>query len=219
MLTGMDCCDPNGLNRIFNGRLVRQELQAYQRRGLSRRQRSIIALLGLLTPGATVLDIGCGIGAVGTTLLRAGAGRGTFVDISAAYLRAARQVAAHAGFEATSAFYQDDFAVSERRYAPADVVVLDRVVCCYPDATALLTKAARCSRGTLIFTSPKPFWFMPLLQKLCAFGMRLFGQEYRFFLHDRERLLQAATSAGHVPVVTRSVGLWQVTKLTKVSSS
>ncbi len=216
---GMDCCDPNGLNRVFTGRLVRQELQAYQRRGLNRRQRSIIAELEPLTSGATVLDIGCGIGAVGTTLLRKGAGRGTFVDISAAYLRAARQVAAHAGVDAKSAFYQDDFAVSERRYAPADVVVLDRVVCCYPDATALLTKAAQCSRGTLAFTYPRPFWFMPLLQKVCAFSMRLFGQEYRFFLHDPEQLLRAATSAGHTPVVTRASGMWQLTKLTKPSSS
>ena len=219
MLMGMNCCDPNGLNQIFTGRLVRQELQAYQRRGLGKRQRSLVEELGSLIPGAAVLDIGCGVGAVGTTLLAKGAGSGTFVDISAAYLRAARQVVAQAGFDATSAFYQDDFAASERPYTPADVVVLDRVVCCYPDAAALLTKAAQCSRGTLIFTYPKPFWFMPLLRKLCAFGMRLFGCEYRFFLHDPAQLLKAATSAGHTPVVTRSVGLWQVTKLVKTRSS
>ena len=215
----MDCCDPNGLNRIFTGRLVRQELRAYQRLGLGKRQQRIVEELGSITPGAAVLDIGCGIGAVGTTLLKKGAGSSTFVDISAAYLQVARQVAAQAEVEDRSTFYQDDFAASARPYAPADVVVLDRVVCCYPDAATLLRRAARCSRETLVFSYPKPSWMVRLFRQLCAFGMQLFGCEYRFFLHDPAQLLQAATSAGHTPVVTRSSGVWQVTKLVKTRSS
>lgn len=216
MLARMDCCDPNGLDRMFAGRLVRQELNTWQRKGLSGRQRSIIEHLELLTPGTTVLEVGCGIGAVGTTLLTRGAGEGTFVDISTAYLRAAREVAAQAGVEARASFYQDDFAASARPYPQADVVVLDRVVCCYPDAVALLEKAARHSKRTLVYTHPRPLWFMPLFRSLCAFGMRLAGREYRFFLHDPELLLRAATGAGHARVVTRSVGMWQ---LVKVSAS
>lgn len=101
----------------------------------------------------------------------------------------------------------------ERPYPQADVVVLDRVVCCYPDAAALLSKAARYSQRTLVYTYPRPFWFMPLLQTLCALGMRLIGREYRFFLHDPELLLRAATGAGHGRVVTRSVGMWRLVKV------
>ena len=218
MLADMDCCDPNGLNRIFGGRLVRRELQAYQRRGLNSRQRNIIEQLGFLAPDVSVLDIGCGIGAVGLTLLTRGAAGVTFVDVSAAYLRAARALASDAGAGESASFYQADFAASEGQYPQAEVVVLDRVVCCYPNATALLEKAARHSRRTLIFTYPRPFWFMPLFQALCAFGMRLFGQEYRFFLHDPRQLLRAATRAGHVQVVTYPLGLWQLTKVTKPST-
>jgi SAM-dependent methyltransferase len=215
MLARMDCCDPNGLDRMFAGRLVRQELNAWRRKGLNGRQRSIIEPLAPLAPGTTVLEVGCGIGAVGTTLLTKGAGEGTFVDISMAYLRAAREAAAQAGVEARASFHQDDFATSKHPYPEADVVVLDRVVCCYPDAVALLEKAARHSRQTLIFTYPRPFWFMPLFRTLCALGMRLAGREYRFFLHDPELLLRAATGAGHSHVVTRSVGVWQLVKVSR----
>ena len=103
----------------------------------------------------------------------------------------------------------------ERPYPQADVVVLDRVVCCYPDAVELLSKAARHSKRTLLYTYPRSFWFMPLFQTLCALGMRLIGREYRFFLHDPELLLRAATGAGHACVVTRSVGTWQLVRVSR----
>lgn len=162
-----------------------------------------------------MLDIGCGIGAVGAALLVRGASSGTFVDVSAAYLRAAREVATQTGVAERASFYRDDFATSERLYPQADVVVLDRVVCCYPDGVALLKKAARHSRRTLVYTYPRPLWFMPLFRALCALGMRLSGREYRFFLHDPERLLRAATGAGYGHVVTRSVGVWQLVRVSK----
>ena len=215
MLAGVDCCDPNGLDRVFAGRLVRQELRAFRRGGLSRRQREMMALLEPLTPCSSVLDIGCGVGAIGTTLLARGAVSGLFIDVSSAYLNAAREVAAEAGVGERAAFYRDDFATSARSYPRADVVVLDRVVCCYPDAPALLEKAARHSQRTLIFSYPRPLWFTPVFRVLCAFGMRLIGQEYRFFLHDPQLLLEAATGAGHKLVATRPAGLWQLVKVSK----
>ena len=215
MLAGVDCCDVNGLDTMFSGRLVRRELDAWKREGLNRRQRSIVDSLEPLMPGASVLDVGCGIGAVGTTLLTRGAGEGTFVDVSTAYLEAAREVAAQTRVAERASFQQGDFATSKHPYPQADVVVLDRVVCCYPDAAALLEKAARHSKRTLVYTYPRPFWFMPLFRTLCALGMRLFGREYRFFLHDPKLLLRAATGEGHARVVTRSVGVWQLVKVSR----
>ncbi len=173
MLAGVDCCDPNGLDRVFAGRLVRQELRAFRRQGLNSRQREIMALLEPLTPCSSVLDVGCGVGAIGTTLLARGAVSGLFVDVSSAYLSAAREIGAEAGVGERATFYQDDFAASARSYPQADVVVLDRVVCCYPDAPALLEKAAQHSQRTLVYSYPRPLWFTPVFRVLCAFGMRL----------------------------------------------
>lgn len=213
MLPEVDCCNPNGLNRLFAGRLIRKELRAYRRSGLNKRQQKIIALLEPLTPGAAVLDIGCGVGALGTNLLKRGAARSTFVDVSSSYLQAARTVATEAKVEERADFHRDDFAVSERPYLQADVVVLDRVVCCYPDAVTLLTKAAHHSQQTLVFTCPRPFWFMRVFRALCTLSMRLWRQEYRFFLHDPALLVQAATSVGHVVVATHPLGVWQVVQV------
>ena len=209
----MDCCDPNGLDEMFAGPLVRQELRAYRANGLNRRQQKLVALIGHLSSGSSVLDIGCGIGALGTVLLTKGADHGTFVDVSSAYLAAAREVAAAAGVGERAAFYQDDFATSARPYPQAEVVVLDRVVCCYPDAAALLAKAARHSQGTLLLTYPRPLWFVRMFRALYALSMRLARRDYRFFVHDPEELLKAATSAGHAVVATYQVGVWQLVQL------
>lgn len=97
------------------------------------------------------------------------------------------------------------------------MVVLDRVVCCYPVAQLLLEKAARHSQRTLVFSYPRPSWFAPVFRALCAFGMRLIGQEYRFFLHDPQLLLGAATGAGHKLVATRPAGLWRLMKVSKTN--
>jgi hypothetical protein len=50
---------------------------------------------------------------------------------------------------------------------------------------------------------------------MLGFMMKLFRQDYRFFLHDPEKLARAATEAGHVAVVTRAIGLWQLVVLTR----
>ena len=97
MLLGMACCDPNGLNQVFAGPVVQRELRAFRRKGLNRRQRKMVELLEPSMPGASVLDVGCGIGAIGTTLLTKGASSSTFVEVSSAYLRGAREVARDAG--------------------------------------------------------------------------------------------------------------------------
>lgn len=112
-------------------------------------------------------------------------------------------------------FYQGDFAAAGHPYPQADVVVLDRVVCCDPDAVALLTKAARHNWRTLVYTHPWPLWFMPLFRALCALEMRLSGREYRFFLHDPDLLLRAATGVGHGRVVIRPAGVWQLVRVSR----
>lgn len=212
----MDCCDPNGLNQMFAGKLVCQELDAFRRDGLNRRQQAIVSQLAPLVSGASVLDIGCGLGGVGTTLLKRTKGNGTFVDISVAYLEAAREVAEVAGVGERATFVQDNFAMSARAFPTADVVVLDRVVCCYPDAITLLEKAARHSHQVLVFTYPRPLWFLPLFRASCALGMKLLKREYRFFLHDPAVLMKAATSSGHEHIETRTVGVWRLVMLKRV---
>ena len=156
----------------------------------------------------TVLDIGCGVGALGLTLLSQGAAHSTFVDVSQDYLQAARDLAEERNVNEQAEFLEADFLHAD--LSPADSVTLDRVVCCYPDAPALLRKAAAHSHTRLIFSYPRPVWWMRLTKRLLNLGMRVWRKAYRFYVHDEDALLAAAESNGHALKEKRSVGVWHI---------
>lgn len=207
----MACCDVNGLDRVFRGSLVREEKRSFLKNGLNKRQQGFFE--DISPTDQSVLDIGCGVGALGTSALQRGARHATFVDVSRAYLAAARDVAERLDLTDRAEFQQGDFTTLTAE--AADLVTLDRVVCCYPDATRLLTKAAAHSRRDLALSYPLPKWWLRAGRYLLNLGMGVFGQTYRFYLHDEKTLLDAAQSAGHVLRHRARHGLWQVLVLSK----
>ena len=204
----MSCCDPNGLNGLFKGPIVEGELRAFKKNGLGKRQKVFLEVLRGHAKNRTVLDIGCGIGGLGLSLLASGAAHGTFVDVSRAYLRAARELAREQEAEENTEFVEADFMRTD--LSPTDIVVLDRVVCCYPDAPALLRKAASQSETSLVFSYPRPAWWMKATRGLLNLGMRVWRKDYRFYVHDEDALLEAAGNNGHTLQEVRSVGVWKL---------
>ncbi len=94
--------------------------------------------------GATVIDIGGGIGAVQHELLAAGAAHVTSVDASDAYIQTAREESERRGLTGRVTYYHGDFLELAETIPPADIVTLDRVINVYPDWKRLI----RIFRGT-----------------------------------------------------------------------
>ncbi len=95
----MDCCQCQGIEGLFNQREAARRLKAFQRKGSETSTRVLLdALRAAGIEGATLLDIGGGIGAIQLELLGAGASSATDVDASTAYISAARDEAARRGF-------------------------------------------------------------------------------------------------------------------------
>ena len=92
--------------------------------------------------GASVLDVGAGIGIVDRELLRAGAASAVLVDGSAAYLDVARAETDAEGLGERVRIVLGDFTRLAPELPAADVVTLDRVICCYPDVDALVDLSA-----------------------------------------------------------------------------
>lgn len=211
----MACCDVNGLDRLFRGAPVRREARAFARRGPNRRQRAFFE--GLEPAGRRVLDLGCGVGALGLTALGRGAVEATFVDVSRDYLRTARELAERLELRPRSSFLLGDALALE--LPEAELVVLDRVVCCHPEGPALLARAARLSGEALVFSYPSPSWYLRLGRALGNAFLRLWGHPYRFYLHEERELAAAAASAGHRLVAARRFGVWQLRRYQKGSDA
>ena len=121
---------------MFSGRFARRTARRYRRRGLSRSARALVGFLadrGI--DGATVLKIGGGVGQVQVELLRRGAARAVNLELATSYEAEAAQLLKSSGLGGRVERRFLDIAQSPGEVEPADVVVLHRVVCCYPDTS------------------------------------------------------------------------------------
>ncbi len=150
------CCDPRGCDRFFGERFARRVARRYRKRGLGGTEREMVAFLesaGL--EGASVLEVGGGVGELQIELLKRGAERAVNLELSPAYDEEARRLLAEAGLGERVERRLHDIAVDPDAVEPADVVVLNRVVCCYPDYERLLGAAAARARRALVFSFPR----------------------------------------------------------------
>jgi len=181
----VDACGCDGFASIFDEATARRDRDRYHRDGPDTTTR---LLLELLTPyrsaGSSVLDIGGGIGIVDLELLRAGAGHATLVDGSTAYLAVARDEARRAGVLDRIEFIEGDFVRRAASIDRADVVTLDRVICCYHDMRGLVSRSGAKARLIYGAVYPREGWWTRLVVDAENVFFRLRGSPFRTFLHS-----------------------------------
>jgi hypothetical protein len=189
-------------------------MRAYLKKGLDPTGRRIVDEIVLRgVAGASVLEVGGGIGAVQMELLRSGAARATNVEIVATYEQPARELLETLGLTGRVDRKVVDFASGADEVAKADIVVLHRVICCYPDMEALVRASADHANRILALSFPSDRWWWQVGQWLSHawFGVR--GCAFRLYLHDPRRILATAESAGLRPVLRWRGLVWQVAVL------
>jgi magnesium-protoporphyrin O-methyltransferase len=155
--------------------------------------------------GRTVLDVGCGIGDLALAALERGATRASGVDLSPKAIEEAGNLAKARGLAGRASFQVGDG--STTALPRADVVVLNRVVCCYPDADALLERSLAAAGNVFAFTAPASRGLPGLLNRIQTgvgnLGYRMRRKKYggfRVFVHDVDRIDEQVRGAGFRPV-------------------
>ena len=208
------CCNPRGCDQFFGARFARHSANRYRKRGLDRTGRRIVGFLqsrGL--EHATVLEVGGGVGELQLELIKRGAARTINLELSAAYEEEAARLARDAGIDGRVERRLHDIAVDPAQVEPADIVVLHRVVCCYPDYERLLGAAANHARRLLVFSHPPR---NPISRAILAgqnLGFRLWRKEFRVFAHPPAAMLTVLERHGLRPVFTHRGIPWQVAGL------
>ena len=189
------CCDPTDYRRLFSRKYASRDAHRYRRRGLSRTARALVDLAGDVR-GLTVLDVGGGIGAIELELLAGGAERATSVELSGGYEEAAAALLTERGLSDRVDRRVADFVSEGDAVEQHDLVVLHRVVCCYPDVDALMRAASEHARGRLVLTYPQEHLWMRLGLRAINLWLRLSRCGFRTYVHPIARILGAAEAHG-----------------------
>jgi len=158
----------------------------------------------------SLLDIGGGLGGIQHELLSKGVVYATHVDASSAYLRAAQEEAHLRNFSERINFEQGDFVDIANDIPDADIVTLDRVVCCYDNMEALISLSSEKARKWYGLVFPRDLWLFRVFLPLVNFILKLRGSSFRIFLHGTEKIEEIIRGKGLSPYIHKRKGFWQV---------
>lgn len=196
-----DCCPAPGADRyeaVFDDRFARKTARRYRRKGLTPVERRIVTFLSSDgVDDATVLEVGGGVGEIQLELLARGAARAVNLELSGAYeVEAARLIDESGLTGRITRVLGVNLAATPENVDVADIVVLHRVVCCYPDYEQLLGAAADRARHTVVFSHPPRTLVRRAMVAFGNFTLRLSRKTYRGFIHEPEAMIDTLRRHG-----------------------
>jgi 2-polyprenyl-3-methyl-5-hydroxy-6-metoxy-1,4-benzoquinol methylase len=207
----MASCQCQGIERLFDRREALRKLHAYARHGPDRTTRLLLdAVKAQYIEGATLLDIGGGVGVAQLELRAAGLRSATDVDASSAYLGVAREEAQRRGYGDRLTYRHGDFVALAPEIEPADIVTLDRVICCYHDMPTLVRASAAKALRLYGLVYPRDAWWTHCYSASENMVFRLRRHPYRSFIHPTRLVDALIRGAGLEQRVLQQGAFWQI---------
>lgn len=208
----IDCCSHcEGVAEQFGAKAARRDLKRYRRRGPDASTQFLIdGIRAAAQAPASLLDVGGGIGVLHHELLEDTVERATHVDASPAYVAAAREEDERRGRLGSVEYVLGDAAEVAGSLESADVVTLDRVICCYPHWRRLVGETASRAKQIYAFSLPHDRWYMRLVVRLINLTRRLEGSAFRAFIHPVEEVENLLGGMGFRRIRVERTFAWRV---------
>jgi len=194
----MSCCCPHSRSggRVFSF-FARNYRKRFSKKGLEPSQQQLMA--GLQQAGfadATVLEIGSGVGHFHMTILEQGAKSATGIDLAPKMIEEAENWSKDRGLDGRVHYFQGDFMEILSQIEAAEVTVLDKVVCCYPDADGLVHRSLEKTTRVYALTYPRYRLSVRMAIGIGALMMKLIGSSFRPYAHRPDDIERWVTAAG-----------------------
>ena len=211
----MDCCQCQGIERFFDKKVAAKDLKRYRKKGTTGTTRTLIeALKAEGLEGLTLIDIGGGIGVIQHELMDAGVASATNVDASSAYVETAREEAKRRGYADRVTYHHGNFVEMASELAPADVVTLDKVICCYHDMDGLVGASSKLAGKLYGVIYPRDTWWVKLIFRTAYSVARLYflikRNPFCVYLHSTQAVDALVRSNGLKQLSYKASGIWQV---------
>jgi 16S rRNA G966 N2-methylase RsmD len=207
----MPSCHCVATDRHFTPARAQAELAEYRQRGPRGTARMILESLDdLAVTPRTLLDIGAGIGVLHHELLGSGVERAVHLEAAAAYVAAAEQETARRGHQGRVLFRHRDFVSLASELGSAELVTLDRVVCCYPELEPLVTLSAEKAERYYVLSIPHDRWYVRAHTWWQNHRRRRASNAFRTFVHPVTRIEALVRAAGFQVLRSRWTLVWAV---------
>lgn len=206
----MRCCCPHSRSagRLFS-RFARRYRRRFEKKGLEASQRQLVEGLERAGIGnASLFEIGSGVGYLHQYLLQRGAATALGVDLAPKMVEEAEALARKQGLADRTRYRVGDFVDSAASFEPDDVVVLDKVICCYPDAEGMVQTSLAKAKHVYAYTIPRARWYTRLGVALGALALRLLRSDYRSYVHDPRRIEEWVVAAGFTKCYENHTLIW-----------
>jgi hypothetical protein len=207
----MSCTQCQGIEDLFSEEYVAKELKQYRRRGPDKTTKILIeALKEEEVEGLTLLDIGGGLGAIQHAMLHAGVQSATDIEASKAYLDAAKAETTRRGFAERVNYQHGNFVELAANTPPADIVTLNRVICCYPDMEKMVGLSVSRAGRLYGLVYPRTDWWMKIWHGIQSLFLRLTCSRFRTYLHPEEEVEALVSDQGFKQRFYRKTFTWQI---------
>jgi magnesium-protoporphyrin O-methyltransferase len=207
----MSCCQRDSYDIVFSEKRASKDLKRYRKKGPDNTTRLLLdALKAEGVARQTLLDVGGGIGVAHHELLAAGARSAVHIEAAEAYVRLAAEEVERRGHAGRVQFLHGDFVALAADIQPADVVTLDRVICCYADMAQLVTTSVARTRRLYGVVFPRETRLVKIVAAWTNLLFRIRGNPFRFYVHSPHEIDRVIRRAGLSPRSVRDTLMWRV---------
>ena len=206
----MTCCCPHSRSASkFFSLFARLYRRRFEKRGFEPSQKQLLqGLDNIGYQGATLMEIGCGVGHLHQSLLERGARSAVGIDLSPAMLKEARNWAIERGLKERTRYIEGDFMELADTLERADVMLLDKVVCCYPDADGLVHASLAKTRRVFALIYPRDRWYVRMGVAVGSLFMWLIRSDFRPYVHDPTQIGNWIAAEGFEKVFEMTTLVW-----------
>ena len=206
----MPCCCPHSQSASkFFSLFAKSYRRRFNKKGFERSQRQLIS--GINKAGKddkSLLEIGCGVGYLHQMLVEQGAKSALGVELSANMIIEAKGWARQRGLDKQLSYLEGDFIDLAEDINSMDMVIMDKVICCYPDAERLVQHSLEKCKQSIAVSYPRKTWYTRLGVQISATILKLFGSNFRPYIHDPELIETWILQQGFKKIFQDQTTVW-----------
>ncbi|MEJ2194998.1 MAG: methyltransferase [Ignavibacteriaceae bacterium] len=207
----MECCSEDILEKQFDEEKVASRVNQYNSKGINKETKILIeSLKSMGIDGYSLLDIGCGLGLIGAELLKSGIAKVNNIEASSSYLEAAKTESKKRNLTDKTSFTLGNFVDVAEQTSAADIVTLDKVICCYDELEPLVKSSSDKALKLYGIIYPRDSWWTKAAIGIENLVRKIKGNTFRVFVYPTDKVDNLIKKQGLQQVFYKAMMVWQI---------